>query len=77
MNNRLHNTILDKLRQERQVVTLFTINGFQMKGRITAFDENVVVMEIRKEQQIVYRHAISTITPAEPVDLDALREEGA
>lgn len=63
MNNRLHNAILDKLRQERQVVTLFTINGFQMKGRITAFDENVVVMEIRKEQQIVYRHAISTIPP--------------
>lgn len=77
MKNRLHNAILDKLRQERQVVTLFTANGFQMKGRITAFDENVVVMEIRKEQQIVYRHAISTITPAEPVDLDALREEGA
>lgn len=77
MNNRLHNAILGKLCQERQVVTLFTINGFQTKGRITAFDETVVVMEIRKEQQIVYRHAISTITPAEPVDLDALREEGA
>lgn len=77
MNNRLHNTILDKLRQERQVVTLFTVNGFQMKGRITAFDETIVVMEIRKEQQIVYRYAISTITPAKPVDLDTLREEGA
>lgn len=77
MKNKLHNAILDKLRQERQVVTLFTTNGFQMKGRITTFDETVVVMEIRKEQQIVYRHAISTITPAEPVDLDALREEGA
>lgn len=77
MKNRLHNAILDKLRQERQVVTLFTVNGFQMKGRITDFDETVVVMEIRKEQQIVYRHAISTITPAEPVDLDTLREEEA
>lgn len=77
MNNNLHNAILDKLCQERQVVTLFTVNGFQMKGRITAFDEAVVVMEIRKEQQVVYRHAISTIAPAEPVDLDAMREEGA
>ena len=77
MKNKLHNAILDKLRQERQVVTLFTTNGFQMKGRIITFDETVVVMEIRKEQQIVYRHAISTIAPAEPVDLDTLREEGA
>lgn len=77
MKNKLHNAILDKLRQERQVVTLFTTNGFQMKGRIITFDEAIVVMEIRKEQQIVYRHAISTIAPAEPVDLDTLREEGA
>lgn len=77
MKNKLHNAILDKLRQERQVVTLFTTNGFQMKGRIITFDEAIIVMEIRKEQQIVYRHAISTITPAEPVDLDPLREEGA
>lgn len=77
MKNNLHNAILDKLRQERQVVTLFTINGFQMRGRVTGFDDTVVAMEIRGEQQIVYRHAISTIAPGRPIDLDALREEAA
>lgn len=76
MKHNLHNAILDKLFRERQLVTLFTTNGFQMKGRITGYDELVVVVEVRKEQQIVYRHAISTIAPAEPVDLDGLGEEG-
>lgn len=77
MKNNLHNAILGKLLQERQVVTVIITNGFQMKGRITGFDELVVVVELRKEQQIIYRHAISTIIPAEPVDLGSLEEEEA
>lgn len=75
MENNLHNMILDKLQGERQVVTLIFINGFQMKGRIIAFDEAVAVMEIRNEQHIVFRHAISTFVPGQPIDLDSLREE--
>ena len=46
-----------------------------MKGRITGFDDLVVVVEVRKEQQIVYRHAISTISPDRAIDLDGLRGE--
>lgn len=75
MKHNLHNAILSRLQEERQVVTLITINGFQMKGRITGFDDLVVVVEVRKEQQIVYRHAISTITPDRAIDLDGLRGE--
>lgn len=75
MKHNLHNAILSRLKEERQVVTLITINGFQMKGRITGFDDLVVVVEVRKEQQIVYRHAISTITPDRAIDLDGLRGE--
>lgn len=75
MKNNLHNAILSKLQQERQVVTVIITNGYQLKGQITGFDDLVIVVEIRREQQIVYRHAISTITPGEPVDLDSLREE--
>jgi len=71
----LQDLVLTKLQQERKVVTMFTTNGFQMKGRITAFDQDMVAVEIRKEQQFVYKHAISTIIPAEPVDLDSWREE--
>ncbi|MEH2939810.1 RNA chaperone Hfq [Lawsonibacter sp. JLR.KK007] len=75
MKHNLHNAILSRLQEERQVVTLITINGYQMKGRITGFDDLVVVVEVRKEQQIVYRHAISTITPDRAIDLDGLRGE--
>lgn len=61
--------ILSKLQQERQVVTVIITNGYQLKGRITGFDDLIIVVEIRNEQQIVYRHAISTITPDKPIDL--------
>lgn len=67
--------ILAKLQEERQAVTVFTTNGFQMKGRITAFDQDMIVVEIRNEQQFIYKHAVSTIVPACPIDLDGLREE--
>lgn len=76
MKNNLLTMLLSKLQQERQVVTVIITNGYQLKGRITGFDDLVIVVEVRREQQIVYRHAISTITPPEPVDLDSLREEG-
>ena len=75
MKNNLRNLLLEKLRQERQVVTVIMTSGFQMKSRIIGFDDTVVVLEIRNEQKIVYQHAISTFAPAEPVDLNSLREE--
>lgn len=75
MKHNLHNAILSRLQEERQVVTLITINGYQMKGRITGFDDLVVVVEVRKEQQIVCWHAISTISPDRAIDLDGLRGE--
>ena len=75
MKSTLQDKLLDKLREERQVVTVFVTNGFQMKGRITGFDQYTIVLEIRGEQQIVYKHAVSTIAPSQPIDLDTLREE--
>lgn len=72
MKKDLQDQLLSKLREERQVVTVIITNGYQLKGRITGFDDLVIVVEIRNEQQIVYRHAISTITPDKPIDLDEL-----
>ena len=51
-------------------VTLFLMNGFQMRGVITGFDAFVVVLNSDGRQQIVYKHAISTIAPAYPVELE-------
>jgi len=52
-----------------------SVTFYTEQGRITGFDDLVVVVEVRKEQQIVYRHAISTITPDRAIDLDGLRGE--
>lgn len=72
----LQDSVLTKLREERRAVTVITTNGFQMRGRITAFDQYLIAVEIRNVQQFVYKHAISTIQPDQPVDLSDLGGEG-
>ena len=65
----IQDSILAKLQEERKPVTVVIINGFQIKGCISASDRSVVVMDMDSKQQIVYKHAISTIMPWEPVSL--------
>ena len=50
-------------------VTMFLMNGFQMRGVVTGFDSFVVVLTSEGRQQVVYKHAISTIAPERPVEL--------
>jgi host factor-I protein len=56
---------LNRARQERLGVTLFLVNGFQMRGYIRGFDNFVVLLEVDGRQQMVYKHAISTVAVAE------------
>lgn len=51
-------------------VTVFLMNGYQMRGIISAFDPYVVVVMSDNKQQVIYKHAISTITPERAVELD-------
>ena len=67
----LQDLFLLRARREAVPVTLFLMNGFQMRGTITGFDAFVVVLDSDGRQQIVYKHAISTIAPLRPVDLTA------
>lgn len=50
-------------------VTVFVLNGFQLRGRITGSDRYVVVVQAGEEQHIMYKHAISTIHPERPINL--------
>ena len=59
-----------RARQERLPVTLFLMNGFQMRGVITGYDAFVVVLDSDGRQQIIYKHAISTIVPERAVPLE-------
>ena len=51
------------------------MNGFQMRGVITGYDPFVVVLDSDGRQQVIYKHAISTITPVRPADLRDAEEE--
>ena len=65
----LQDIFLLRARQERLAVTLFLMNGFQMRVTIVGYDTFVVVLDSEGKQQVVYKHAISTISPVRPVDL--------
>ena len=63
----LQDAILNEVRRERVPVTLFLMNGFQLRGIITGFDSFVVVLVTDGKQQMIYKHAISTLVPIRPL----------
>ena len=66
----LQDIFLLRARRDRIPVTMFLMNGFQMRGTITGFDAFVVVLDSEGRQQVIYKHAISTIAPMRTVELD-------
>lgn len=65
----LQDIFLLRARRDRVPVTMFLMNGFQMRGTITGFDAFVVILDSEGRQQVIYKHAISTIAPMRTVDL--------
>ena len=63
----LQDAILSEVKQDRVPVTLFLMNGFQLRGTITGFDSFVVVLVTDGKQQMIYKHAISTLAPIRPL----------
>ena len=59
----LQDAILTEVRRDRVPVTLFLMNGFQLRGIVTGFDSFVVVLVTDGKQQMIYKHAISTLAP--------------
>ena len=63
----LQDVFLNQARLEKIPVTIFLINGFQFKGIVRGFDNYTVVLDCDGRQNLVYKHAVSTIAPAKPV----------
>ena len=72
--NNLQEIFLTQVRRDRRPVTMFLMNGFQMRGVITGFDSFVVILESDGKQQMLYKHAISTIVPIAAIDLKGAEE---
>ena len=66
----LQDVFLTQLRRDRLSVTVFLMNGFQMHGIIRSFDGFTVVLDTDGKQQLIYKHAISTIIPPKPLSLE-------
>jgi host factor-I protein len=63
----LQDVFLNQIRRDHIPVTIHLTNGFQLRGMIKGFDNFTVVLESDGKQMMIYKHAISTITPARPV----------
>ena len=73
----LQDTFLNQVRKESIPLTIYLVNGFQLRGLVKGFDNFTVVLENEGKQQLVYKHAISTITPSRSVSLAPKEDETA
>lgn len=71
----LQDVFLNRIRKDKLLVTMFLMNGFQLRGTVTGFDSFMVVLESEGKQQMIYKHAISTIVPARTVALSEPEHE--
>ena len=71
----LQDVFLSRVREAGVGVTMFLVNGVMLQGRIAAFDQFCVLLERDGYVQLAYKHAVSTVQPAEPVDLTEDEDE--
>lgn len=72
----IQDVFLNHMRKEKASLTMFLVNGIKLQGVITAFDSFSVLLRREGQVQLVYKHAISTIMPANPVKLYDPETEG-
>ncbi len=73
-NTNLQDAFLTLARRQDVPLTVFLVNGFQMRGVVRGFDPFTVVLESEGRQQLIYKHAISTIAPQRNIDLRGAEE---
>jgi host factor-I protein len=71
----LQDNFLNQLRKDNIVTTVFLVNGYQIKGSIRSFDNFTVLLEVDGKQQLVYKHAVSTIIPFRNININLMPTE--
>ncbi|MCA1062492.1 RNA chaperone Hfq (plasmid) [Cytobacillus spongiae] len=66
----IQDQFLNQLRKEGSLVTVFLLNGFQIRGQVKGFDNFTVLFETEGKQQLVFKHAISTFAPQRNVQIN-------
>ncbi|MDR0434035.1 MAG: RNA chaperone Hfq [Gracilibacteraceae bacterium] len=72
----LQDSFLNQLRRENVPVTIYLVNGFQLRGLVRGFDNYTVFLEFEGRQQLIFKHAISTIMPNRTISLNFLAGPG-
>ena len=67
----LQDTFLNQARRTGVPLTMFLMNGFQIRGVCTGFDSFTVIMNTDGKQQMIYKHAISTIVPMRAITIES------
>ncbi|MDO4719704.1 MAG: RNA chaperone Hfq [Peptostreptococcaceae bacterium] len=65
----IQDQVLNQARKDKILLTIFLVNGVQIKGFIRGFDNYVLLIEVDGKQNIIYKHAISTIIPSRPISM--------
>lgn len=68
-NINLQDVFLNQVRKDKMPATFILTNGFQFKGIVKGFDSYVVILESEGKQELVFKHAISTIIPNKPISI--------
>ncbi|MDR1069176.1 MAG: RNA chaperone Hfq [Gracilibacteraceae bacterium] len=71
----LQDSFLNQLRKENVPVTIYLVNGFQLKGLVRAFDNYTVFLEFDGKQQLIFKHAISTVMPNRAISLHFMNQQ--
>ncbi len=65
----LQDSFLNQARLQKIPLNIYLVNGFQIKGVVTGFDSFIIMLDAPGKQSMIYKHAISTITPLKPIQL--------
>jgi len=71
----LQDIFLNQVRKDHIAITVYLVNGFQIKGMVKGFDSYTIVIDSDGKQQMIYKHAISTIVPAKTVNFLSNKKE--
>ena len=72
----LQDTFLNSVRKSKTPLTIFLVNGVKLQGVVSWFDNFCVLLRRDAHSQLVYKHAISTVMPAQPIQLFEGGKEG-
>ncbi|MCL1791425.1 MAG: RNA chaperone Hfq [Peptococcaceae bacterium] len=67
---KLQDLFLNYIRKESIPATFYLVNGFQLKGMVKGFDNFIIILDSEGKQMMIYKHAVSTISPTRPVNLN-------